>query len=93
MVSSKVPTKESIFYCTNCGNRNYGLPRKANRLKKGGHLKKVYCVHCREVYNNYECRTVLDIEEFKEKFENGEFAEVNKFLEDERAHRKELNIL
>lgn len=90
MASSKTRTTLSYFYCTNCGNSTIPLPRKTAKQKSPGHLKKMYCPHCKEIYNCYECHDEQDIEEFKERFKNGEFKDCNDALNIMKQEKKEL---
>lgn len=46
----------SDFYCTECGNKGISLPRKDNKRRKSGHLKKLYCCHCKKEINHVEIR-------------------------------------
>ena len=54
MSISKVSFNE--FYCTQCGKRNFILPRKKGREREPGHLKKIFCPHCRETVNHVEVK-------------------------------------
>lgn len=63
------------FYCMNCGNRSYSLPRKQNKMKEKFHRKALFCPHCKCDVNHIECRNDEEILEFKEAFENGDYAE------------------
>ncbi len=38
-----------------------------------GHLKKLYCLYCKEEVNHYECYNEQDVKKFKMKFERGDF--------------------
>ena len=65
----------SQFYCTQCASR-IELPRKADKKRKKGHLKKIYCIHCKEDVNHYEVRSNdldFDLEEFKLKIQEDVF--------------------
>lgn len=64
----------SELYCLNCGNK-YELFRKSCKQKKSFHRKKLYCIHCKKTLNFIECRNLDDVEEFKERFANGEYKE------------------
>ena len=44
----------SDFYCTHCGNFVMTLPRPLGHQRAGGHLKNLYCPHCRTEYNCVE---------------------------------------
>ena len=46
----------SDFYCTKCGRKGLTLPRRDGRLRERGHLKKIYCLHCREEVNHAEVK-------------------------------------
>lgn len=63
------------FYCTKCGNEGLPVWRMPSTERGKGHLKKLYCIHCREEVNHYECYDDKDIEKFYRKFENGDFTE------------------
>lgn len=63
------------FYCTKCGNKGLAVWRSKASQRGKGHLKKLYCVHCKEEVNHYECYNLQDEEKFLRKFENGEFEE------------------
>lgn len=66
------------FYCINCGERGIDIARNRGHQHKAGHLKKLYCIHCRKVCNHYECPTPKDVERFKKKFAAGDFVELAK---------------
>lgn len=51
--------------------------RNAASQRGKGHLKKLWCIHCKDEVNHYECYTAQDIEKFKRKFENGDFENDN----------------
>ena len=44
------------MYCTQCGKKNIPIPRKKGREREVGHLKKMYCVHCKKKTNMVEVR-------------------------------------
>ena len=62
----------SDFYCTECGHKNFPIIR-AGKAREAGHLKKLYCIHCKREVNHYECYSTIDVEKFKRKFKNGDF--------------------
>ena len=64
---------EHIFYCINCGERNFPLMRPEARKKEKFHRKKLYCYHCNKTVNNIECKDQFEVEEFKVLFINGNF--------------------
>lgn len=43
------------FYCTQCGKEGIPIPRTSKRMKKVGHLKKLYCIYCQTETNHAEC--------------------------------------
>ena len=42
------------FYCVKCGFRMQ-LPRQKCKKRETGHLKQLYCCHCKEEVNFVEC--------------------------------------
>ena len=89
----------SDFYCTKCGQKGISIPRKNNKRREAGHLKSLYCTHCKTVHNAVEIRPYgqYNIEDFYIEFENHNFDENGKrivpfkqFLA-EYAQRKENN--
>lgn len=58
----------SKMYCTKCGNEGICIPRKNNKYKEPGHLKKIYCIHCQKEQNHVEIRPIggdYTIEDFR----------------------------
>ena len=47
----------SDFYCTQCGNKGMPIPRKMAKERNSGHLKKLYCIYCKEDVNHIEIRS------------------------------------
>jgi ribosomal protein L33 len=45
----------SKFLCTQCNNETF-LPRKASQQRERNHLKKIYCIKCRDEMNHVEKR-------------------------------------
>lgn len=68
--------EESQFYCTRCGNRGMKIPR-TGRQREAGHLKNLWCIHCKQETNHAEVRgwTSYEEEDFRLEFENGNFTE------------------
>ena len=67
---------QSRFFCTNCGKETIPCWRKKGKEREPGHLKKLYCIHCKQEYNCVEIRENnknYTLEDFKEEFENGIF--------------------
>ena len=72
----KMSSYEShTFWCIQCGNRGIDLQRKVNHRHSKHHRKKLWCPTCKMEVNHVECRNDAEIEEFKEKFAAGEYAE------------------
>jgi hypothetical protein len=44
------------FYCTQCGNKGIPIPRQPGGERAGGHLKRLWCLHCKKETNHVECR-------------------------------------
>lgn len=65
----------SDFYCTRCGNKGIPVIRKAGKQREGGHLKKLYCMYCKEEVNHAEVRPFgeYNYEDFKLEFNLGRF--------------------
>ena len=65
----------SDFYCTKCGQKGLTLPRKDGRLKEKGHLKKLYCLHCKEENNHVEIKNCgsYTYQDFYDEFTLGRF--------------------
>ena len=66
----------SDFYCTNCGNRGLSIPRTYGHYREAGHLKKLYCPHCKKTWNHVEIRSFYsdyNLEDFKLEMEYGNF--------------------
>lgn len=66
---------EHEFYCINCGNKGLPIQRKVENQKEKFHRKRLYCIHCKQVYNMIECRNEEEVLEFKENFAKGEYAD------------------
>ena len=61
------------FFCPKCGQENYSLSRNIGHKYSKFHRKKLWCYHCKQELNCIECRTDMEIQEFKEKWAAGEF--------------------
>ena len=70
----------SDFYCTKCGNKSIPIARKEGRYKEAGHLKKLWCYHCKEEINHAEVRPFggYNYEDFVEDFICGRFVDGKK---------------
>lgn len=74
----------SEMYCCKCGNKGIDIPRKINHNREAGHLKKLYCIHCKQEWNHAEIRpmyTDYNLTDFKLEMQYGNF--------DEEGNRKE----
>ena len=75
-------TEEHDVYCMKCGEKIYSLPRKVSHKYQKHHYKKLWCWKCHEELNAVECRSDKEVQEFKEKWQAGEYKEeVTKTLE------------
>ena len=63
------------FYCMKCGNKGLDIPRRVSHKHGKHHRKKLWCIYCKQEVNHIECKTLQDVEEFKEKFAAGEYKE------------------
>ncbi len=71
----KVKTEMHSFYCPNCGEKIYDLPRPVSHQYQKHHKKKLWCWKCHNTLNAVECRNDIEVYEFKQKFENGDYKE------------------
>lgn len=65
----------SDFYCVGCGTKGIPIMRKKGNEREAGHLKRIYCLHCKKEWNHVECKKFshYDYEDFLVEFENGNF--------------------
>lgn len=64
----------SEFYCTCCGTKGIPVPRKSSKQREQGHLKKLYCLKCKEQTNHAEVRPFdYDKEDFLKDLSEGKF--------------------
>lgn len=68
---------KSSFYCTKCGNKGIPIFRSDNRIRESGHLKKLYCLYCKQETNHAECKEKgkYTYNEFLIEFNNNNFTE------------------
>jgi hypothetical protein len=75
-MTSKIIT-ENEFYCTNCGNQSMiPITRIRGKEREPGHLKKLYCMYCKEERNFVEINPkaqTYTYEDFLLEFQNGNF--------------------
>ncbi len=70
----------SRFFCTKCGKEGICLARKKGSKREKGHLKRLYCIHCKEEINHAEVTEDGDytLQDFQREFEQGVFNEEGK---------------
>ena len=66
---------EHSFYCMRCGQKGVPIARRDSHNHSKHHRKKLWCPWCGMEVNHIECRTTQEVEEFKEKFNAGEYKE------------------
>lgn len=66
-------TTDNAFYCMRCGKKGIPLARRESSRREAHHRKKLYCIYCKEEVNHIECRTLMEVEEFKDNFEKGAY--------------------
>ena len=59
------------FFCLACGSEGIPLQRKRGQQRGRFHRKKLYCPHCKNTVNHIECKTMEEVEIFKEEFAKG----------------------
>ena len=66
---------QSRFFCTQCGKEGVPIMRKNGQLREPGHLKKLYCIFCKQETNHAEIREIggYTEEDFRKEFELGRF--------------------
>ena len=67
----------SDFYCTECGNRCIPITRRRGAEREAGHLKRIFCLHCKEEWNHVECKPFshYDYNDFLTEFNYNNFDE------------------
>lgn len=67
----------SKFYCTKCGKEALPVFRTPKNQRGPGHLKVLYCPHCKDTHNCVEIKPVSSYtkEIFKIEFEGHNFDE------------------
>lgn len=73
--------KTSRFFCCKCGREGISIPRKSNHLRKSGHLKKLWCIYCREEVNHVEIKEFQSytVKDFEDDFKKDVFKEFIKY--------------
>ena len=59
------------FFCPRCGKETLPVVRDKSSLREKGHLKSLYCYHCKVTQNMVECRDDYEVTIFKREFERG----------------------
>ena len=69
MAKNKTVVKND-FYCVECGNRGIPAARTTRHQREAGHLKRMYCLHCKKETNHAEIRPFGNYryEDFQEEF-------------------------
>lgn len=70
----------SEFYCTKCGKKGIPIARRVGKQREAGHLKRLYCMYCKEDVNHAEIRPFgeYNYEDFLMEYELGRFIDGNK---------------
>lgn len=63
------------FYCLNCGEKTYTLPRRIAKQYQGFHRKKLYCPHCKVEVAHVEVRNPIEAQTFLQQYAEGAFKE------------------
>jgi len=69
--------QDSQFFCTRCGKLGIPIQRKNGRKREAGHLKKLWCLNCKDEVNHVEVKmgTHYSKEDFDLEFTYGNFDE------------------
>lgn len=77
---------KSDMYCTECGQKNIPIIRRKCRERESGHLKRMFCIHCKKDVNMVEVNdTTYTYQLFKFEYDSHNFKDGNRV--------KPLNIL
>ena len=90
-MSSKVYISD--MYCTHCGNRGLNIPRKINKIREPGHLKRLYCIYCKAETNHVEVRPFFNdynLKDFKLEMQYHNFNEKGERIVPYRIFRGDL---
>lgn len=66
---------ENKFFCLNCGQESMPILRNRGYQHEDFHRKKLWCYRCKLEINHIECKTLEDIEIFKDNFSKGLYKE------------------
>ena len=71
---------KSRFFCTKCGKEGMPIQRRKGAEREAGHLKKLYCIYCKEEVNHAEIREIggYDINDFQQEYNLGRFVDGNR---------------
>lgn len=67
----------SDFFCTECGQKGIPVMRRPGGQREAGHLKNLYCPHCRKETNHVEIRSFgkYRYEDFLKEYSLGRFVQ------------------
>ena len=68
------------FFCCNCGRLGLPIARPTARKRERGHLKNLYCVHCKQEYNHVEITSDQEKQEFFINFEKGVYKDAKNYI-------------
>lgn len=73
-------TTVSRFFCTKCGREGIPIQRTISKEREPGHLKRLYCIYCKEEVNHAEVREIggYDHDDFKQEYDLGRFVNGNR---------------
>lgn len=83
----------STMYCCRCGKRSFDIPRPASRYREPGHLKTLYCPHCKRKWNHVEIRSIFgdyNYEDFLLEMKYNNFDEHGKRKEPYKTLREKI---
>lgn len=68
-------TKVSRMFCTSCGKEGIPVARTLGQTREPGHLKKMYCINCKEETNHVEVRPYgrYTEKDFRQEYDTGRF--------------------
>lgn len=71
---------QSRFFCTQCGREGLPVIRKKGQEREAGHLKKLYCIYCKQEVNHAEIREIggYNIDDFTKEYNLGRFVDGNR---------------
>lgn len=61
------------FYCTQCGKEGIPVVRKNGNFREKGHLKKLWCLNCKQETNHAEITAKYTVDMFLYEFNHNNF--------------------